>query len=150
MSLRIAVTAKLIINESACTTGLLDWSKPIPLIWELPFAQWCDKIFHESEHPVSLILEAMSEQRIFSPQGGIWLGWYQKEGWHFISCHVVQVNIIPRIVFAVLLNLRQCYLVWEVSLVDKLQDVKPQVWLDQICSVSLQDIFSVRSSLCIP
>ena len=44
------------------------------------------------------------------------------------------------------LNLHQYSLVWEVSLGDELQYVKPQVWLDQIWSESLQDILFVSSS----
>ena len=66
-SICIVATAMLILNGSACATKLYDWSKPIPLIWELPFSQWCAKTFHASEQSDSLILGAISEQRTFVP-----------------------------------------------------------------------------------
>ena len=59
----------MILNESACATGLYDWSKSIPLIWELPFAQCRATNFHASEQSPSLILGAMSERRTFFPSG---------------------------------------------------------------------------------
>ena len=65
----IAAISNLILNGSACATGLYDWSKSIPLIWELPFAQWRAKHFHASEQSPYLILGAMSNWGTFFPSG---------------------------------------------------------------------------------
>ena len=59
----------LILNKSACATGLYDWSKSIPLIWELPFSQWRATNFHALEQSPYLIIGALSEQRTFFPSG---------------------------------------------------------------------------------
>ena len=46
-------------------------------------------------------------------------------------------------------KLHQCSLEWYISLGDKIQYVKPQVWLDQIWTKSLQYLFSGISYFCI-
>ena len=74
-------------------------------------------------------------------QRGIWFEWDLKEGWHFCSCHISQIRLLSRILSKNLKNPHECYLVWEVSLGDKIQDVKLQVWLDQIWRQSLQYLF---------
>ena len=80
VSLCISAIAMLILYESECATGLYDWSKSIPLIWELPFSQWRATNFHASEQSPSLILGAISDHGNFLIQGGNWLGWELKEG----------------------------------------------------------------------
>ena len=47
------------------------------------------------------------------------------------------------------LKFHQYYLVWDVSLRDELQYVKPQVWIDQIWSKYLQDLLFGRYYFCI-
>ena len=61
--------ATFILNESACATGLYDWSKSIPLIWELPFTKFRATNFHASEQSPSLILGWMSERTTFVSSG---------------------------------------------------------------------------------
>ena len=60
VSLCIAAITIFILNELEYATVMYDLSKPIPLIWEVPFAQWHAKTFHESEHSLFLILLVMS------------------------------------------------------------------------------------------
>ena len=79
-------------------------------------------------------------------QGGILLVWEPKEGWHFCSCYIEKIKLLSKIVSEELLNPHQCYFSREVSLGYKLQDVKLQVWIDQIWSKSIQDVFSGNSS----
>ena len=69
VSLFIDAIAMLILNDSACATGLYDWSKSITLIWELPFLQWRAKNFHALEQSHSLIIVAMIQHRNFVPSG---------------------------------------------------------------------------------
>ena len=64
----------------------------------------------------------------------------------FCSCRISQIRLLSSILYEVFLYLHQCHLGWEVSLGEKLQDVKPQVWLDKIWSKYLQDLYYVRSS----
>ena len=74
VSLCIDTTAMLILNDSACAIVMYDWSKSIPLIWELPFSQWHATNFHASEQSPYLILGAMSEWRTFVPSGRDFIG----------------------------------------------------------------------------
>ena len=112
---------------------------------------WLIKIntfnIHASEQSPSLILGATSERRTFFPSGRDFIGMGAERRLTFYSCHIEQKELLSRIFSEDCLNLHQYSLVWEVSLGDELQDVKPQVWLDQIWSESLQDLFFVLSSL---
>ena len=69
-----------------------------------------------------------------------WYGIWKKAD--IFSCRIAQIKTPFRIVSEDLINLHQCYLVWEVSLGDKLQYVKLQVRLGKICIEYLQDLFS--------
>ena len=60
-----------------------------------------------------------------------------------------KIKIISIIVSDNHLNLHQCYLVWEVYLVDLIQYVKPQVSLDQICNEYLRYQLYGSSYFCI-
>ena len=80
VSLGIAAIAMLIINESACATGLYDRSKPINLIWELPFEQWSETHLHASDQSPYLIIWAMSERGTFFTSGRDLLVWDPEEG----------------------------------------------------------------------
>ena len=87
VSLCISVIEILILNESACATGLLDVSKPIPLIWELPFANWRSINFYASEQSPYLILGAMIERRTFVPSRRYLIGMGDKRRPNlFFSC----------------------------------------------------------------
>ena len=88
-------------------------------------------------------------KKLFSLLGGTWMGWYKKEGWNFCSFHIAKINLLSGIVSEDPLKLHQCSLGWNVSLGDELQYVKLQIWIDQIWSKYLQDIFSGSSSFCI-
>ena len=79
----------------------------------------------------------------------ILLVWEPKEGWHFCSCNIEKIKLLSRIFSEDPLNIHKCYLGWVVSMGDILQDVKSQVWLDQIWNKYLQYMSSGRSSLCI-
>ena len=66
---------------------------------------------------------------ILFKQGVIWLVWELKEVWHFCSCYIEQIKFISIIVSEDTLDLQQCSLGWHFSMGDKLQYLKPQVWL---------------------
>ena len=70
VSICIDAIGMLIMNESACATGLYDLSISIPLIQKLPLAQWRATNFRASEQSPSLIRGEMSEWRTFVPSGG--------------------------------------------------------------------------------
>ena len=78
----------LILNESACATGLYDRSKSIPLIWELPFAQWRAEDFYAPEKSPSLILVAMSERMTSFPLGRDFIGTGAERRITSYSCHI--------------------------------------------------------------
>ena len=70
----------------------------------------------------------MSEQRNFAPSGRYLIGMGAEIRLkQFCSCRIEQIGLLSRIVSEDRLNLHQYSLVWEVSLGDELQDVKPQV-----------------------
>ena len=69
MSLYLCAISILVLNESACATGLYDLSKSTILILELPFSQWLATNSHTSEHSPSLMIGAMSEQGYFVTSG---------------------------------------------------------------------------------
>ena len=58
---------------------------------------------------------------------------------------IALMKILSRFISGDLLILHQYYFVWEVSLEDETQVVKPQVWLDKIWSESIKDL-SYRTS----
>ena len=74
MSLCIDAIAMMIMNESACDTLLYDISKSIPLIREIPFAQWRAINFHASEQSPYSILGEKSERRNFAPSRSYFIG----------------------------------------------------------------------------
>ena len=132
VSLWIYAISMLILNESACATGLYDWSKSIPLIWELPFAKWSATNFHASEQSPSLILGAMNERRNFVPSGRDFIGMGSERRLTFFFLSYWTKGYFSRIVYEDRLKLHQYSLVWGFSLGDEIQDVKPQVLIDQI------------------
>ena len=76
---------------------------------------------------------------------GFYWGGRQKKA-DIFSCNIPQIKLFYGIVYEYPLNLHQCSLGWQVYLGDKLQDVKTQVWIDQIWNESLQYLFSGSSS----
>ena len=70
-----------------------------------------------------------------------------KEGWHICYCHTSQIKLISITIYEDPLELHRCYWGWEVSLRDEIQDVKPQIQLDQFWNVYFQvsTALSIRS-----
>ena len=142
VSLCITAIDMLILNQLACEIYTFNLSTPVctvacnnfPYIRTVTFLNIRSNEWIEDFPPL---------------QVGIWLVWGPKEGLNFCSCHIAKIKLHSIIVSEYLLKLRQCYLVWEIYLGDKIQDVKLKVWLDQIWSNHLQDLFSGRSSFCV-
>ena len=74
----------------------------------------------------------MIERRTFVPSGRDFIGVGAERRLTFYFFHIEQKGLLSRIVFEDRLKHHQYSLAWEISLGDELQDVKPQVWLDQI------------------
>ena len=109
----------------------------------------CKKI-HASEQSPSLILGAMSELRNFFTlgKGLIEVGAERRQTFMFFSYLTIRSSLHnclwgPLKPSPIFFGVGGGYLEHE------LQDVKLQVWLDQIWSESLQDLFFVSSSFCI-
>ena len=69
----------------------------------------------------------MSERRTFVPSGRDFIGMGAERRLIFYSCNIEQKGLIYRIFSEDCLKHQLYSLVWEVSLGDELQDVRPQV-----------------------
>ena len=112
----IDAIAMSIHNESACATGLYDWSKLIPLILELSFAQW-----HATTFPciitVALLNTSSNEwTEEFFPSGRNLIGMGAERGLTFLFLLYWTKRAYLQNYLWGPLNSHQYYLVWEVSL----------------------------------
>ena len=68
-----------------------------------------------------------------------WYGIWKKLKYLFLPYYTNKYSFY-NFLWGPLLDIHQCSLWWGVSMVDKLQYVKPQVWIDQIWNKFLQEI----------
>ena len=114
------------------------------------------KIFHSDmqqgsmhqNNNLSLYYEKWVNGEFFSfSKGFYWNGSRNKD--KFFILVTLKIGLLSRILAEDLLNHHQCYLVWEVYFGDELQDVKLQVWIDQMWSEYIQHMLFGCSSFCI-